>query len=134
MQRRELPESLPRYGREAEMPYERFVEFVIVEVGKSRGERGGRDGEAGGGEERSCDELSVGRGECGVRFRSDVCCVRLRRATAPDDIGSALQDSLCRVPHERSVPRCSHQVTLHTFGQALAEGGGSYGPFVCRTF
>jgi hypothetical protein len=35
-------------------------------------------GEAGGGEERSCD---VGRGECGVRFGSDVRCVRLRRLT-----------------------------------------------------
>jgi hypothetical protein len=32
----------------------------------------------GGGEERSCD---VGRGERGVRFRSDVRCVRLRRLT-----------------------------------------------------
>ncbi|RXW19730.1 hypothetical protein EST38_g6127 [Candolleomyces aberdarensis] len=28
--RPELPESLPRHGREAEKPYERFVEFVAV--------------------------------------------------------------------------------------------------------
>ncbi|KAJ2936517.1 hypothetical protein H1R20_g578, partial [Candolleomyces eurysporus] len=28
--RPELPESLPRHGKEAEMPYERFVEFVVV--------------------------------------------------------------------------------------------------------
>jgi hypothetical protein len=30
VQRPELPESLPRHGREAEKPYERFVEFVVV--------------------------------------------------------------------------------------------------------